>query len=184
MKKTLKLYSFQEIEEMKEAITSTSTSIKKLSKDFSKKFERTERATEQKLLKLSKYLSRPNNVKRHIPIVEAKEKKTNSFFYSKDEIDEMTHLISTTSTPIMTLAKTLANKYNRSVNTITTKMNNLCKNIDRPVVEEKKQAIAKINVQKALVPNSIGIDVPEGTSFDIKKVKRVVLQKDCFTIYF
>jgi len=96
----------------------------------------------------------------------------------------------TCALPISSIARELAVKYNRGMIGVSMKLHTLAKGIVRPVREKKpayikKGRTPKISVEKVKsLPQNLGIDVPEGTSFDIKNVKRVVLQKKSLTIYF
>lgn len=190
MKKKLEFYTQEDVKEMENALKSSTLPIKALSFEFAKKpsfSKHSRRSVEQKLQRINKRLS--------IPHRKNTKKKVESFsFYSQDELNEMTHAISTTSTPISALAREFAAKYNRGVAGVTCKLHTMSNHIVRPAKDKKSYYIregittkpAKIKVEKinVAVPQTIGIDVPEGTSFDIQNVKRVVLQKDCFTIYF
>jgi hypothetical protein len=110
------------------------------------------------------------------------------YFYSEEQLEEFRKDLLETNLSIRSLAKTYAEKYGRGFTGIQQKLFKIAQEVTRPskIVKAKrspnKAKVAKIDVIKQNQPFSI--DVPEGTSFDIKNVKRVVLQKDCFTIYF
>lgn len=106
-----------------------------------------------------------------------------NYFYSQSELGEMINALSMSNASIASLAREFAVKYNRGMIGVSMKLHTLAKGIVRPV-REKVQKPAKIIVEKVKLPKNIGIDVPEGTSFDFKHVKRVVLEKKSLTIYF
>jgi hypothetical protein len=106
-----------------------------------------------------------------------------NYFYSQTELGDMIHALSTSHDSVVSLSKVFAKKLGRGQVGVMMKLHTLAKGISRPK-KEKLQKPAKIKVEKVIVPKTLGIDVPEGTSFDIKNVKRVVLQKKSLTIYF
>ena len=113
-----------------------------------------------------------------------------NYFYSQEELGEMIRALSMSNASVASLAREFAVKYNRGFIGVSMKLHNLAKGIARPVREKKpayikKDRAPKISVEKVKsLPKVLGIDVPEGTSFDIQNVKRVVLQKKSLTIYF
>lgn len=112
------------------------------------------------------------------------------YFYSQEQLGEMIRALSMSNASVASLAREFAAKYNRGMIGVSMKLHTLAKGIARPVREKKpgyikKGRVPKISVEKVKsLPRVLGIDVPEGTSFDIKNVKRVVLQKKSLTIYF
>jgi hypothetical protein len=184
-------YSEADINEMEKALTSSNDTVKAISfilADHPNFSDRARSSIEQKLLKVSKTVSRPQKEKK----VKPAPKRTISF-YSKDEVKEMVDALTTSNTSMRKLSKMFSIKYGRNEVAVMAKIFNLSKNIVRPVKESKNaryinknkvQSSAKITVEKITVPQTLGIDVPEGTSFDIQNVKRVVLQKKSLTIYF
>jgi hypothetical protein len=106
-----------------------------------------------------------------------------NYFYSQTELEDMIHALSTSHNSVVSLSKDFAKKFGRGQIGVLMKLHTLAKGISRPK-KEKLQKPAKIKVEKVTVPKTIGIDVPEGTSFDFTNVKRVVLQKKSLTIYF
>jgi hypothetical protein len=114
----------------------------------------------------------------------------NSYFYSQTELGDMIHALSTSNASVASLAREFAVKYKRGFVGVSIKLHTLAKGISRPAKEKKpgyikKGRAPKISVEKVKsLPQTLGIDVPEGTSFDIQNVKRVVLQKKSLTIYF
>jgi hypothetical protein len=190
MKRRKIAYSEKDVTKMQNRLASSTCSVKALSLEFFKDpsfCKHTQRSIEQKLLRLKKDLNLPDRIKR---------KKVGTFtFYSQDEVDEIIHSLTTSNEQISVLAKAFAIKHNRREQGARTKFHNIAKNVIRPekvnvkksyyVKKEKVQKPAIITVEKVEPsPQVIGIDIPEGTSFDIQNVKRVVLQKDCFTVYF
>ena len=105
------------------------------------------------------------------------------YFYSQTELGEMINALSMSNASVASLSREFAFRYNRGKTGVYMKLHTLAKGIVRPV-REKIQKPAKISVEKVSLPKNIGIDVPEGTSFDFTNVKRVVLQKKSLTIYF
>ena len=122
---------------------------------------------------------------RHLCVVLLKSisKVEKNYFYSQTELGDMIHALSTSNSSVASLAREFAVKYNRGMIGVSMKLHTLSKGIVRPV-RDKIQKPAKIIVEKVKLPKNIGIDVPEGTSFDFTNVKRVVLQKKSLTIYF
>lgn len=113
-----------------------------------------------------------------------------NYFYSKTELDDMTNALLMSNASVSSLSKVFAKKLGRGETGVMMKFNKLAKGIVRPVREKKpayvkKEKAPKIIVEKAkALPKNLGINVPEGTSFDFTNVKRVVLQKKSLTIYF
>jgi hypothetical protein len=113
-----------------------------------------------------------------------------NYFYSQTELGDMIHALSMSSASVTSLSKVFAKKFGRGETGVMMKLNQLAKGIVRPVREKKpayikKEKASKIVVEKVkALPKTLGIDIPEGTSFDFTNVKRVVLQKKSLTIYF
>jgi hypothetical protein len=107
-----------------------------------------------------------------------------NYFYSQTELGDMIHALSTSHNSVVSLSKDFAKKFGRGQIGVMMKLHTLAKGISRPK-KEKLQKPAKIKVEKVkALPKTLGIDIPEGTSFDFTNVKRVVLQKKSLTIYF
>lgn len=112
------------------------------------------------------------------------------YFYSEEQIEDMKHVLSISNVSIASLAREFAVKYNRGVIGVSMKLHSLAKDVVRLEKVKKPAYIKKGRTPKIVVekvkslPKVLGIDVPEGTSFDIQNVKRVVLQKKSLTIYF
>jgi len=110
-------------------------------------------------------------------------KMEKDYFYSQTELEEMINALSMSNASVASLSREFAVRYNRGKTGVYMKLHTLTKGIVRPV-KEKIQKPAKISVKKVSLPKNIGIDIPEGTSFDFTNVKRVILQKKSLTIYF
>ena len=190
MKRRKIAYSEKDVRKMQNRLASSTCSVKSLSLQLFKEpsfCKHPQRSIEQKLLRLKKGLNLPD---------ENKRKKVESLiFYSQDEVDEIIHSLTTSDEPISVLAKAFAIKHNRGEQGARSKFHSIAKGVIRPekvnvkksyyVKKEKVQKPAIITVEKVEPSQQvIGIDIPQGTSFDIHNVKRVVLQKDCFTVYF
>jgi hypothetical protein len=190
MKKKKIAYSEKDIRKMENGLSSSTCSVKALSLELFKDpsfCKHSQRSIEQKLLRLKKDLNLPDRNKR---------KKVENFkFYSQDEVNEIIYSLTTSDEPISVLAKAFAIKHNRGEQGARIKFSNIARGVIRPekvnikksyyVKKKKVQKPAIISVEKVKPsPQVIGIDIPQGTSFDIQNVKRVVLQKDCFTVYF
>jgi hypothetical protein len=183
MKKTIIFYTDEELKEMKKALNSSKNTVNSIASAIIDKpifANRTFRSLEQRMLKLSKEMNRPTKANPKCRVI--KERKS-SYFYQQYEIEEMIDLLSTTRRSIRSLADELAIKYGRNNQALAGKIFHLSKNVVRPEREKNMSDVVSKEKVKT-VPKTLGIDVPEGTSFDIQNVKRVVLQKKSLTIYF
>jgi hypothetical protein len=198
-------YTDEEELELINVLKSSSAPIEALARQICDKYGRTCKAISHKLYRLAKNVVRPvaqeneEKVKRNynkkskvqepakIKVVENKS----PYFYSNEEVEDMKTVLSTTDKSIRVLVREHASKWNRGITGVSHRMYKVAKEIGstRTKIHIDKTFVKKKTIKKHVpiikeVPQTIGIDIPEGTSFDIQNVKRVVLQKDCFTVYF
>jgi hypothetical protein len=185
-------YCEQELKELQDLLKSNKP-LDDIIKEQSIRWRRTEYAVKRKLLRL-----RQEVYEERKPIIEEQKapkievfKNVSSYFYSDKEIEDMKTVLSTSDKSIRVLIREHASKWNRGITGVSHRMYKVAKEIEstRTRIHIDKPFVKKKNIKKYVpiikeVPQTLGIDVPEGTSFDIQNVKRVVLQKDCFTIYF
>jgi hypothetical protein len=185
-------YCEQELKELNDLLLSDRP-LPDIIKEQSIRWRRTEYAVKRKMLRL-----RQDTYEQRIPIIEEQKpskikvvKSTSPYFYSNEEIEDMKMALSTSNKSVRVLIREHASKWNRGITGLSHKMYKVAKEVKstRTKIHIDKNFVKKETIEKRVpiikeVPQTIGIDVPEGTSFDIQNVKRVVLQKDCFTIYF
>jgi hypothetical protein len=177
-------YCDQELKELEDLLKSDKP-LNDIIKEQSIRWRRTEYAVRRKMLRL-----RQDAYEERKPIIEV-FKNVSPYFYSNEEIEDMKHVLSTSNKSIRVLIAEHAIKWNRGITGVSHKMYKVAKNIEstRTKIHIDKNFVKKKTIKKRVpiikeVPQTIGIDIPQGTSFDIHNVKRVVLQKDCFTVYF
>ena len=181
-------YTDEQCTEMINVLSTSSAPVRRLAKPLADKYNRSLANITMKMAILAKSIDRPV-VQEPAKIKVVKTK--GSYFYSNEEIEDMRIALSKGNKSVRTLIKEHAKKWNRGITGVSHKMYQVAKDIGSPRTKihvdkklVKKKTIKKLVSIKEEVPQTLGIDVPEGTSFDIKNVKRVVLQKKSLTIYF
>lgn len=195
----MKVWTIEEIEIIISDLKKPYTSLREISRNRHKQFNRGVSGTLIKIIQINKAVNKGFTASEIVgKSTSEKYKRINSGlvnFYHKEEIDIMNSMIAT-GQPITEIANILSIEFNRPVVGLKWKLYNLKKDIPyikiwnnprKKIQVVKKTTNVKQNLLKPTIeqqqPADIGVDVPHGMTFE-GKPKRITLHSDHFRIYF
>ena len=194
----MKVWTIEEIETIISDLKKPYTSLREISRNRHKQFNRGVSGTLIKIIQINKAINKGFTASEIAgKTTSEKYKRVDSGlvnFYHKEEIDVMNSMIAT-GQPITEIADILSIKFNRPVVGLKWKLYNLKKDIPyiktwnsprKKIQVVKKTTNVKQNLPKPLIEQKsadIGVEVPHGMTFE-GKPKRITLHSDHFRIYF
>ena len=189
----VKTWTIEEVETIVSDLKTTRLSLRQISKNRHKEFNRGVSGTFNKVIEINKLLNKGFSANDMIqsPSIEKSRRMSNGLlrFYTKKEINIMKSNIAT-GEPITYIAERLAVEFDRPVVGVRCKLYNLKSEVNKindwkgpTKIEVVKETL---NFEPTLEKEQhadIGVDVPHGMTFE-GKPKRITLHSDHFRIYF
>jgi hypothetical protein len=188
----VKTWTLQEVETIVSDLKTTRLSLRQISKNRHKEFNRGVSGTFNKVIEINKFVNKGLTANEiiELPFVEKSRRTTSGLLrlYTKKEINIMKSNIAT-GEPITYIADRLAIEFDRPVVGLRCKLYNLksqVKKIDDWKGPTKIEVVKeKLNFEPDTIqqPADVGVEVPHGMTFE-GKPKRITLHSDHFRIYF